>query len=224
MGVIKAEQAQQADQWVRQSAFSFEDMSERAEEFLADIRTQAENILSATRAQVEQIRQQAYQEGQQQSVREAEQLARQLLDQRLATLYPALESTLAEVRDLRDQWLNQWEADLLALACGIAERLIQRELTQRPEIRDTWIREALELASAPGPMRLHLNPNDLEGLAESAADFKQKFEQLAPTELVADEQVPAGECRVTTEDAEVDMRVKSQLERLQQELTWEFPQ
>ena len=100
----------------------------------------------------------------------------------------------------------------------MAERVIRRELRTTPQISETLVREALELAAGSPEVRLHLNPTDHESLARYAAELARTCARLAPAEVVPDPSVSPGGCRVETRFGAIDQTVEAQLARLAEEL------
>ena len=88
------------------------------------------------------------------------QSVEQFVQKQLATVLPALRQAMDDLHHAKQAWLTHWEAAGVHVAAAIAKRLIRGELSQRPEITLTLVREALELAAgsadthpfeSPGP-------------------------------------------------------------------------
>jgi flagellar assembly protein FliH len=202
----------------RPIAFNFEDMNDRASEYLEMVRAEAAKIVQEAHRQAEQIRRQAEAAGR----KAAEEAAHKVLDQkiglRLNTLLPALEQLIAELNDAKAEWLSRWEQSAVAVASAIAERVIRRELAQRPEISLDWIRESLRMAAGAAEITVHLNPDDYEHLGGQVERLAHSVAQLAPTDIVADPAISAGGSLVTTRYGQIDQQIEAQLARIQEEL------
>lgn len=203
----------------RPVAFSFNEFSDQAEQYLTDVRREAARIVQQAKTEAEQIRRQAEQAGR----LAAEEAAHRVLDEKvsrqMATLRPALESAVAQLVDARGTWLDQWQTHAFELAAAMAERIIRREIQQRPEITLDWIREALELAAGASEVVLHLHPEDLEGLGSQINEITRTFSNLAVATMAPDEKVSRGGCVVKTKFGVIDQQVRTQLDRLIVELT-----
>ncbi len=204
---------------VQPVAFNFEDMNDRANEYLETVRREAAKIVQQAHQQAEQVRRQAEAAGR----AAAEQSAQRTLDEniagRLSTFIAALDQLVADTNDAKADWLRRWEQSAVAVAAAIAGRIIRREIRARPEISLEWIRDALRLAGGATDVTLHLNPSDHELLGSGSEQLAQALGKLAPTSIVADPAVSAGGCVVQTRLGNIDQQIESQLARIQEELS-----
>ncbi len=203
---------------LRAVAFSFDDMNDRANEYLEKVRQEAAKIVQQAHQQAEQVRRQAEAAGR----AAAEQAAQVALEKKVAghvgNFILALEQLVSETSIARSEWLERWEQSALAVAAAIAERIIRREIKRQPEISQQWISEALRLAAGAADVTLHLNPSDYELLGDHAEQLAQSLGKLAPTSVVADPTITAGGCVVETRLGRIDQQIESQLARIQEEL------
>ena len=105
------------------------------------------------------------------------------------------------------------------MATAIAQRLIRRELTGHPEITLSLLREALELAAGNSQLRIHVHPEDHRTLGKQVEMLVEELSGLADAELVADEEISRGGCRVETRFGTIDQQFEAQLKRIEEELT-----
>lgn len=199
--------------------FNFEDMSQKASRYLDTVRSQAEQILAEAKKRAELITAQAKEAGQQAALAEAEQRVEARLNENLKTLVPAIRASAQAMTYEKEQWLKHWERETVRLAGAIAARVIRRELAQDPSIPIDLMREALQLAMGSGRLRLLLNPSDCEALGGQAHQLSDEFSELAPMDIVADDTIRAGGCRVVTEFGTLDQNLDVQLQRIEDELT-----
>ncbi|MCA9234595.1 MAG: hypothetical protein KDA44_03960 [Planctomycetales bacterium] len=203
---------------VRGVAFSLADISGQAEQYVAGVRQETGKIVSGAQAQADEIRRQAEEAGRQ----AAEQAALKTLDQNVAqrmnTVLPALQSAVAQLTDAKHDWQRWWEAQALGLARAMAERIVRAELSVRPEIQLTWVREALELAAGAGEITLQLAPGDVETLSGQIEQLTEMFASAATVRIVPDARITPGGCRVVTEFGVIDEQLETQLARLEEEL------
>ena len=201
------------------TAFQLVDLNERADHHLGQLRKEAVRIVAEARAEAARIRAQAEQEGRAAALTTAEKTAQTRVDQQIGTLLPAVKQAIQEIQVSRDAWLRHWESSAVSLAAAIAARVIRSELTRQPEIPLKLVREALELCAGKGHVIVHLHPQDFVLLGDQAKRLATELSRLSPAEVVADDQVTAGGCRVSTEFGEIDQRFESQLARITSELT-----
>jgi flagellar assembly protein FliH len=204
---------------LRTIAFRFDDIADEANEYLDTVREEAAKIIQQAHQKAERIRQEATASGRQAAMDAAHQVLDEKVARQMDTLLPALETAIRGIEDARHEWLAHWERSVVSLAAAIASRVIRRELTAAPEIAIELIRDALSLAAGADELTLHLNPIDHANLGPQVERLAAATAQLAPTDIVADESVDLGGCRVVTSFGEVDQRIEAQLKRIVEELT-----
>ena len=217
-GIIKAGKLDRAASALQSAAFNFEDMSDRANNYLSVVRQQAEQILQHAKAEAAQIAASAKREGQQAALQEARASLGATLDQQLATLLPALQQAVQDIRHSKAMWLTHWESQTIVLATAIAERVIRREVASTTEITVDLIRDALELAMGAGTVTIQLCPQDYDALRDRAEGVARQLGKLGATNIVADPDVSLGGCRVVTEFGVIDQTFEAQLARIAEEL------
>lgn len=204
---------------VRGVAFDFQDMSHRADEYVQQVRDEAAKIVQQAHADAQQVRRNAEKAGREAAEQAIEQVLAEMVGKQIDTLRPALAGIVEQLDASRSQWLDHWQQASLALAVKIAERLIRRELTERPEISAEWVREALTMAASGGEITVRLNPADHAHLAPKAEDVARDLGRLAQTRILGDDAVRPGGCLVETRYGSIDMQLESQLERIAEELS-----
>ena len=203
---------------VRAAAFDLVDMSSRAEEYVEAVRREASKIVQQAHRQAEEIRQAAEHAGRQAAKEAANRVLDEKVGQRMQTILPALRKAVDQVVDQRADWFARCESTLVQLATAVAERVIRRQLADRPEISVAWIRECLEMSAGAAEVKLRLNPQDMEGLGGQVPRIAAEIGRLAPPQIVADAGVEPGGCVVQTEFGTIDMQLATQLARIEEEL------
>jgi len=201
------------------TAFNYEDLTNQAKRSLDALRAEAikeaARIVAKAQQEAEAIRRQAEQQGRQAAI----DAARQLMQQELQTLLPALRQVISEIQHAKQAWLRHWEAAAVHVAAAIAKRVIRRELSQSPQIALTLIREALELAAGNAQLRVRVNPEDYKLLGDDVDVLVHEMSGLAQIEVIADAEISRGGCRVETRFGLIDEQIEEQLRRIEEELT-----
>lgn len=200
-------------------AFNFDDMAAKAGQYLDKVRAEAARIVARAEKDAEAVRRRAEVEGRQAGQRAVEETVRQQLGQQLATLMPALEQAVQDIRHAKQDWLTHWEKSAVHVAAAIAGRLVRRQVSKLPEVTLTLLREALELAAGSSELRIQLNPADHEALEPQVQALVQELSGLGAAEVVADPRVSPGGCRVQTRFGAIDQQFEAQLARIEEELT-----
>jgi flagellar assembly protein FliH len=216
-GIIKAGQIRDVN-GTPAVAFNFSDMSQRAEQFIEETQAKAKALISAAEADAKQIRKAAMERGKQDAVDQAIQASQTQINQQLRTLAPAIQQAIHSVNEIRQTWIKQWENNILKLAIQIAERIVRREVQQQPEISQTLIREALEMAAPQDKLQLYLNPQDYSALGDYVEELSKEFSQLSPLEVHSSPDIQPGGCRLVTDHGTIDQQIDSQLQRVYEEL------
>jgi flagellar assembly protein FliH len=214
--VIKQNDALQS---VRGTAFNFDDMVRNGEAYLGEVRQQAAKILAEAQTQAERIRKQAELDGLKAAQKQHQAKVDAEAIKRMNDALPVLGMIVGEIQTSREAWLAQWERSGVQLATRIAERIVRRDLEKRPELPLTLMREALELATSGQSVRVALNPADLTLLGPQAQQLLAELGRLGDAELVGDDRIARGGCRLETRHGSIDQQIAAQLQRIEEELT-----
>ena len=217
-GIIKSDGSSEGNPGHQAVAFNFEDMTQRAQQYLEQVKQQAAKILQEAQNQAEQIRSKAQVEGREKAMQQAQQESHSRVEQQMKSVIPAVESAINDLVQQRDDWESHWEHQAVTLAMKIAEKIIRRELAQDPGISKTWIRQSLELISRQEQVTIELSPGDLEAIQPQIELLSQSLGRLAETRVITNPQLQPGECRVLTQHGQIDQRLETQLDRIESEL------
>jgi flagellar assembly protein FliH len=221
-GIIKSGTAPSQREIVGAVAFNYDDVTSKANAYLAEVKAEAAQILAQAEQDAARIRKQAEAQGQKGAHELAEKSVQARVDaqikQQMQTALPALEQLIQSLAAARQQWLQAWETNAVRLAVAMAEKVIRREVLQQPEVTCEWVREALELASGCQMVKVYLHPADHAALGVQIQMIANQIAQLAPAEILPNETIGPGDCLVQTEYGEIDQRIASQLARIKEEL------
>ena len=157
-----------------------------------------------TARQLEEIQNQARQEGFQQGLREGRDAGLKELREQVQIL----EKIVRGLDKPFEQLDETVEQQLAQLAMLVARQLVRRELKTEPEQVIAVVREALAaLPVAARNVRLALHPDDA-ALVREAMSVDQGQQQL---QLVEDPVQTRGGCRVFTDTSQIDASVEARL-------------
>lgn len=218
--IIKRESAHQlpAGDAVREVAFDFKDLAGHADEYVESVRREAAKVVQQAHADAKQVREQAEKAGRQAAEAAIESLLNEKVAKQMQTIKPALETLVAQLADARGAWLDHWDNAAVQLSAMMAEKIVRRELAERPELTLDWLREALELAAGASEITVRLSPEDQANLGPQAEAIAESMGKLTGTRIVADPAITRGGCVVDTQYGRIDQQVESQLARLVQDL------
>src|SRR3990172_8686891 len=92
-------QAASAGRFVQPVAFNFEDMNDRASEYLETVRCESAKIVQQAHQQAEQVRRQAELAGKAAAEEAAQKTLAEQMGRQLDTLFPALEQMVTQLND-----------------------------------------------------------------------------------------------------------------------------
>jgi flagellar assembly protein FliH len=131
-------------------------------------------------------------------------------------VFASLQQATEACAHLRQNILQQAEADVIALAFHVARKIIQHEATCNPEILATTLRRAFAHVMDRDRVVVRVNPAELQRAHQLKADLLHTVAGLRHLSLEGDEMVRPGGCLVESSCGEIDARLESQLEELEQ--------
>ncbi len=165
-----------------------------------------------TAEQIEDIQQQARNEGFEQGRHEGLQAARSEVDATLHRMEQIIQA-MAEPLQAVDE---QVEGELLQLSIAIARQIIRRELQADPEQVIGVVREALSaLPSSARKVRILLHPEDAIVVREKLVPAD---EAEIPWQIVDELSLTRGGCRIESESSRIDASVEKRLNSVISEL------
>ena len=160
-----------------------------------------------TARQIEEMQQQAREEGFAQGRREGQEAGRKDVLARIHEL-ESLMQTLAKPLDQLDMEVEQ---ELVHLALAVAQQLVRRELKSDPGQVLAAVREAMAaLPLAARNVRLHLHPEDAALVRETLSlnDSERGWK------IVEDPVLTRGGCKVSSDTSQVDSSVERRLQQV----------
>lgn len=142
---------------------------------------------------------------------------------RLRTATAAAEEVLETLREGELRWTGAIEENVCALAVVIARQIIGRELVAGEEAFADLIRNALREFPIDQPVRIRLNPGDLNALGSIGAVDTDPFRQISggrEARWLGDPSIAPGGCMVEGRERIIDGRVDTALERVYRRLTY----
>ena len=199
-------------------AFNLDDVRVQAEAYLSRVREQALHILIEAQKQAENIKQAAAAEGRREALAKADAELEAKVAGQMQQVLPALKSAATQLENARPGWLAHWERRAVHLATAIAGRILRRKLPAMPEVTIALVREALELAAGASQVRVLMNPEDFALLRGQVERLTAEIAKLGSAEVLADESIARGGCRVETLHGSLDQGFEAQLARIEEEL------
>jgi flagellar assembly protein FliH len=158
---------------------------------------------AASAAADEHARQRTYDEGY--------AAGRAAAEEEMRTPASALVAAVDEVARFRAGLLDRYQTELLELALGIARKVVQRELAERPEHWLGMIREAVRHALDRERVRIRVGSVLHRFLVERLPELRALLEGVQELDLVEDVTLAEHGCVIESQYGDLDLGVDSQL-------------
>jgi flagellar assembly protein FliH len=142
-------------------------------------------------------------------------------EQTTAAAVERLSRLVATIVEEHAGFFRAAERQVVDLALQIAQKVVEREVENMPDLAVNVIRGALEEMDARTAVRVRVSPDDVELL-------RRRWPQVVPPgigheriELQADERIQSGGAVIETTQGQVDAQLQSKLEQLGNAL-WTF--
>jgi flagellar assembly protein FliH len=132
------------------------------------------------------------------------ELGREEVQSQLESVAESFVKSLEELGEFRHRLRERYERELLEVALGVAKKVVQQELTERPEIWLGMIRAAVRRAVD----REHIT---IRVPATLATFLRAWLEDVKELEIVEDPSITAGGCVVESRFGDVDVGIETQL-------------
>ena len=112
--------------------------------------------------------------------------------------------------------LEQIFEKIPALAFQIAEKIIHKKIFSDPTIIIENLKRSIDMTANAKKLRISMNPNDIHIVRNAIAEFGLDEKTFNENwELEANKDILPGGCLVKTENEEIDARIESQLQALE---------
>ncbi|MDI6799976.1 MAG: FliH/SctL family protein [Actinomycetota bacterium] len=173
-------------------------------------RPRPENLPDKAARQAELLREEAFKQGYEGGLAQAEAETKGLID----TLEMITKRALEEKKKI----VEEAEASSIKLAIDIAEKIINEEIRATPDFIKNVAKKALQLAVEREHVVLRLNPKDFEIIKESREELASSVDGIKELEIIADQRIRQGGCIIETAQGSVDARIDSQLGEISKKL------
>jgi flagellar assembly protein FliH len=167
------------------------------------------DVLSAVRAEAEQIRAQAWAAGEAEGRAAGLAAARQDAQPALAAMAAALES----IEELKSQVLAELEQDAVEMALRLAEQILAGVIDVQPERVIDVGRNALRHLSDRRRVTLVVNPGDLELVGECVEQLQSELGGIEHLAVQSDRRIARGGAIARTDSGDIDAGIDTQLAR-----------
>jgi flagellar assembly protein FliH len=221
MGLIKSLNAP-----LSMTPFSMQDIEQQAKLVLLRAQKQADQLLAVAQAQALQIKASAKVEGMADArieglakgIKEGREAGRQealnLARAEFQYAVTAFTSAASELEASRAELNAGASEEVVRLAIAIAKRITKRQAAFDPQVLLANLDEAMKLVADASNVRIAIHPKQRKTLDEALPRLELNFPALKHVELVDDASLSVGDCRVFTQNGQIDADLDVQLDRI----------
>lgn len=162
--------------------------------------------------------QKGLEESRRQADHQVQERALALLGDRCDSTSQLLMSVLEEFTGCWKQTIDEVRRDTVALARGIAERILRKEIVEFPELVTENIELAIQRIGDRRKIQIEVNPVDLTTVIEFLPALGKKIQAAEGAEVIGVESICRGGCRVRSETGSVDLGIDTQLDLIESAL------
>jgi flagellar assembly protein FliH len=221
MGLVKASSAPSG-----LTTFSMRDVEDQAKALLLRARQAAARLIAEAQREAAELKKAAHAQGLAEGRRDG--LAKGLDEGRAAGQKQALEEHRAQLTEAvaaltdaaadldasRGELESAALEEVVALAIAVARRVTKRQALVEPQVLTENLREAMRLVVSAAAVKVAIHPSQRRMLDAALPALRLEFPRLGHVEVVDDESVHPGGCRVYAGGGQVDATLDEQLDRV----------
>lgn len=212
------------------SVFNLNDFDYEGKAIIDSAKRQAEEMLNATRNDIQQKKAEAekkgYQDGHQKGhkegfekgFREGEKSATSEIEKKTAYLKTNLLNILNYLETNKSDLLQKAEADLIRLSIEISKKITRAKFENEPELIKETIIHAVKFTSQKNDINIFLNPSDRLIIETFLPELRTRFEELDKISLTDNPKIERGGCIISSKAGLVDQTLESQFQKITQQL------
>nr|WP_145402787.1 FliH/SctL family protein [Paenibacillus xylanexedens] len=194
------------------------DASEEAERMLQEAREQIDRWWQEQREQDEHLTEALRSQGFQQGFEEGRAQAEVELQVKIEEMMREAQEVLQEAYVAKEQIIQEAEPFLVELSCGIAEKVIDKQLTVEPEQTLELIRQSLSRKREQGQITLCVAPEQFSFVQAAREELALSIDSQAELQILPDATVKDKGCVIRSAFGSVDARIDTQLAEIKKEL------
>jgi flagellar assembly protein FliH len=221
MGLVKASAAPTG-----LTTFSMRDVEEQARALLLRARQAAERLIAEAQREAAELKKAAHaqglaegrRDGLAQGIEEGRAAGqKQALEEHRAQLTQAVAALTEAAADLdasRGELESAALEEVVALAVAVARRVTKRQGLIEPQVLTDNLREAMRLVVSAGAVKVAIHPAQRRTLDAALPALRLEFPRLGHVEVVDDESVEPGGCRLYAGGGPIDATLDEQLDHV----------
>ena len=141
----------------------------------------------------------------------------------LVTRLENFDGLLLKIENLKSELIAHNETFLIQLLYQMASKIAMDEITSRPEIILTVMKQAVEAAQADQKITVKLSPSDLKLVVGVREQLVKKFDFVKSLELEEAVDITSGGCQIETNYGMINASVEQRVQKLWETLLPKTP-
>jgi flagellar assembly protein FliH len=197
-----------------EETFILNTTAEEKEEVSIDVSGEITVILEQARAEAEDIKNNAFNEGYENGYGEGFAAGSMEGQYRSEETYKKVLEVLVETEKYRMKRLNGLQKEILDLAVAISEKIIFAELTLNDQVVGKIAGYVLKKLVVPEYIIIHAHPKEAEALIQQKDILSEQVMGDVPIRIVEEHDLPSGSCFIETDKGFLDASIITQVSEL----------
>jgi flagellar assembly protein FliH len=185
-----------------------------AAETIRAAQARSEELIAAAQRQVADIEKEAYQRGEEQGKVEGWEEGRAEADR----IIDRLHLIVAKSIDRRNEIITESESQLVGLVLTIAKKVVKVLTENQRNVVVNNVLQALRKLKSKTDVIIRVNIIDLKVTTEHIKEILSRIERVGNVSVLEDATVDPGGCIIETDFGEIDARIASQLQEIEDKI------
>lgn len=174
-------------------------------------------------ARLKDLQEQAYQQAYQLGLDEGREMAFQEHKSEVEEKIQHLDELLKSVTALKSELVTFNETHIVKLVFYLARRIAMDEISARPEVILSVVRQAIENAQTEEAVTVRVSADDLAFIESVKEKLGKEMEALRKARFEESSEVASGGCVIATNYGDVDARLEKRVDKLWDSLSEKLP-
>ena len=191
-----------------------QEAEEEAERILSEAKEKASETEESVNTRVSNIEKDANEKGHREGHEEGFEIGKQEAER----LVDRLHIVLTKAIDKRNEIIENSETQLINLVLLIAKKVIKVISENQKNVVINNVIQALRKLKSRGNVVIRVNLSDLELTTEHTKDFLSMVENVKSISILEDSSVDKGGCIIETDFGQIDARISSQINEIEEKI------
>ncbi len=192
---------------------------EEVKKIIEEAELEKERIINNAMEESKRIREEAYREGYETGKNEGFESGRAELMSMIDRLKSIIQLTLQE----RERILVHSERQILNLVLTMVKKIVKKLTHEEENVVIENVKEALSIIRGAMKVYIHVNPLDYDYTTRFKDEFIKLIEGMPEIKIFEDPTVDRGGVYIETDLGEIDARISSQLEEIEDKIKFYIP-